>query len=64
MNSATINSKINKAEEPWQGGVEAHAKVKQTKPELKRIFFLTLFRIFPFFFLSVFLRDSNDKRRK
>lgn len=64
MNSATINTKINKAREPWQGGREAHAKVKQMKPELKRIFFWPFVSYFSVFLLVHKIRDLNNKRRK
>jgi hypothetical protein len=65
MDFAMINSKINKDEESWQGGREAHAKVKQMKPELKGLLLGVVFVFFAFSFCSIFFScDLSDKRRK
>jgi hypothetical protein len=53
MDFAMINSKINKDEESWQGGREAHAKVKQMKPELKRLLLGAVSYFSVFFFFAI-----------
>jgi hypothetical protein len=59
MNSATINSKINKAGEPWQ----AHAKA-QMNPELKRSLLLGAVSYFSVFLLVVFFARFERYTKK